>query len=695
MNYDREFLKQLDLQKNKVVYARITSLTFDESPVETIEGRVSSGGSINIDGASALRRTCSLSMVAQDVNIHDYYWGLNTKFKLEIGIDNFVDSNYPDRIWFKQGIYVITSFSCSVTTNNYSISIQGKDKMCLLDGSVGGSLHASTTFDSYDETDENGNVFTKKYPIKDIIRDSVHQFAGEPFHKIIINDLDDLGLELLEYRYDEPMFLFRKVNDDTYFNGTFNAAMPCWTTSKQQSTIGAKDDDGNYIHTYDPLMSTLTGDLIESTQLYLENPNTNNAAELVCIAKIDYGETAGYRAVELVYAGDLVGNVGEALTSILDKIKNMLGEFEYFYDLDGRFVFQKKQTYLNTSWTPIVNASYVEGNAYATASEYDFTNSELITAFNNNPNLLNLRNDFSVWGTRKSVTGNDLPVHMRYAIDKKPVSYTNYEGTTYTSDDWDWRELIFQMQADYRKHNHDDDFELKIITNNKDEENQCSLYPNGCTGYEQYYIDIEGFWRELYRPEDLWEEGDSENFYPALDENGNPHPQRYWNKMVFETPETLNFWFDFLDTEGELNQFSCKMIGNRPKAINDSAVKAIYFRDTPLIIFTTAEDYQIEEHKSGYRYFNTSNLDSIFSISSQGKSAKERVDELLYNHSYCSESVSITSIPIYYLEPNTRVHVYDENTDINGEYIVSKLTIPLTYNGTMSITATKAPERLI
>ena len=33
-------------------------------------------------------------------------------------------------------------------------------------------------------------------------------------------------------------------------------------------------------------------------------------------------------------------------------------------------------------------------------------------------------------------------------------------------------------------------------------------------------------------------------------------------------------------------------------------------------------------------------------------------------------------------------------TGINGEYIVSKVTIPLTYNGTTSITATKAVDRI-
>jgi hypothetical protein len=37
----------------------------------------------------------------------------------------------------------------------------------------------------------------------------------------------------------------------------------------------------------------------------------------------------------LTYAGDLIANIGESLTSVLDKIKNMLTEFEYFYNLEG------------------------------------------------------------------------------------------------------------------------------------------------------------------------------------------------------------------------------------------------------------------------------------------------------------------------------------------------------------------------
>jgi hypothetical protein len=110
--FDETFLNNLTLYRERELYARITALTKDELPIEFIQGKVT-GGSINIDGTSAVRRTCSLTMIAQDVNINDFYWGLKNKFKLEIGIKNVIDMNYPDIIWFKQGIYVITSFSTS------------------------------------------------------------------------------------------------------------------------------------------------------------------------------------------------------------------------------------------------------------------------------------------------------------------------------------------------------------------------------------------------------------------------------------------------------------------------------------------------------------------------------------------------------------------------------------------------------
>ena len=85
----------------------------------------------------------------------------------------------------------------------------------------------------------------------------------------------------------------------------------------------------------------------------------------------------------------------------------------------------------------------------------------------------------------------------------------------------------------------------------------------------------------------------------------------------------------------------------------------------------------------------------MFNVSGQSKSAKDKLDELIYNHGYCIENVTINTIPIYHLQPNTRIHLFDEKAGLNGDYIISKMTIPLTYNGTMQITATKAAENII
>jgi len=88
---DFEFLYQLDQNRNKVTYARITSLTLDNYPIERIEGIVT-GGSISLDGRSCVRRTCSLTLTTNNLNINNIYWSLTTRVKIEIGIENNITS---------------------------------------------------------------------------------------------------------------------------------------------------------------------------------------------------------------------------------------------------------------------------------------------------------------------------------------------------------------------------------------------------------------------------------------------------------------------------------------------------------------------------------------------------------------------------------------------------------------------------
>lgn len=743
---DKDFLLKLDQQKEKENFARIISLDFDENPLEQIEGRVT-GGSVNIDGTSAVRRSCSLSMVAENLDINNFYWGVKNKFKLEIGLSNKIDSNYPDIIWFPLGTYVITSFSTSYTTNNYTISISGKDKMCLLNGEIGGSLPSQVDFGYEEYWDKTNNIITKTpVPIKTIIREAVHTYGNEPFSNIVINDLEDSGLELMEYRGNDPMYVFYKISQQQYDNFTINGNGECKIKdSGIICPISKIEENGGHYDKRMNLAQDLT-EIVEEASIvnFRLGDSEEYNSEDYTISKVEFGDTPGYKITDLIYAGELIGNVGETITSILDKIKNMLGEFEYFYDLDGRFIFQRKKTYVNTTWNNVVSSKDEEYTNTASQSSsviYNFEDNNLITAFSNTPTLNNLKNDYSIWGNRKTASGTELPIHYRCAIDRKPIYYKTFNNKIFVATKEfynliyekvkrelyeeimedaqnfkpipqgssfdevidvilkerlkntlflvDWREIIYQMALDFYQYGHNDDYSVNIIRNNMKiyEDSDGCYYPTGRTGYEQYYADLQGFWRQLYdlnptNKEDYFLEGDN----------------IYWNKNIQNSPELLNFWFDFIDeNNSELGKYSVKSIGDRAKSVNDSDVTAIYFREVPNIIFTTADEYVNSEIKDKTGYIPvliTSGMESLFSISARGKNAKDAFDELLYNYSYCVENISLTCLPIYYLYPNSRIKVIDKNTNINGEYLVSKITLPLTYNGTMNITATKAPERL-
>ena len=938
-------------------------------------------------------------MISDNIDIRDYYWGLKTKFKLEVGVENHVSKEYDDLIWFPMGVFITTSFNTQLSLNNRTISISGKDKMCMLNGEVGGQIFASVDFgteeiaytkidkidtsgerdssflnnadyyvektgnastktkkvrsiytndgyyyvelfdsyvpwdgnieswmtyykekeneDGYEEVAEpdnysgqlyikedgivetpdrstiitqidpdryetyehftkfywkssdnvyrliegtitagygsnefnaiskvipatyqydgqlmfsefakkhgvyvmlarftdpdevfkviegtgagilkyetNGqgkyytlaeisesatipegrtfstitNIYSrdqefelKKLPLERIIRESVHAYALEPYHNIIINDLEDYALEQLTYIGDETLYAFRNVQEKNTNSGDISPG----TNVFEQLALESMLDDATKnlfksgIFEFDQL-----SELMQTGQEYNEHNSITtevNGKEITyTVAKITYGMDVGYRITDLVYSGELISNIGEALTSVLDKIKTMLGDFEYFYDIEGRFVFQRQKTYVNTSWSQFVNngdEKYVNYSLDNSDVAFSFEGNHLISQISKTPNLTNLKNDFVVWGKRKSSNGVEIPIHARYAIDKKPTSYTTLGGITYTSDEYDWRELIYQMALDYfggqgcslDKPYYDltdpDDFLLAVAEKNPQ-------YPRGYTGYEQYYTDMEGFWRQLYNPDYTptarknndagyvqkylgtsggfytkywqWEEatidGYEFDYYPnnvandladgtaAVGETSeytryytseDAAAKRGWNTAVFEAPETLNFWIDFLDSGDELSQFQIPLIGDRQKVVKEDKASAIIFKEIPNLVMVDSSnpnEVSAAQEKTGFvPIFIPKGFVQYLQISYRSISVKDKIDELLYQYGYCSESVSITALPIYTLQPNTIIQVSDAATKIEGKYIVNKITLPLGYNKTMSINASKVPERL-
>jgi hypothetical protein len=51
------------------------------------------------------------------------------------------------------------------------------------------------------------------------------------------------------------------------------------------------------------------------------------------------GDLMGYKMTAFTWPGELSMAPGSTVTAVLDKIKSVLGNFEYFYDIDGIFHF--------------------------------------------------------------------------------------------------------------------------------------------------------------------------------------------------------------------------------------------------------------------------------------------------------------------------------------------------------------------
>lgn len=716
---DTTFLEQLIEQYSHKVYAKVIALTQDELPIAEITGNVIQG-SINVDGSSAVRRTCNLTLVTSSIEVNNVDWSLHTKFRLSIGLNNYINNKYDDIIWFKQGTYIITSFSSTLNNQGYTITIQGKDKMCKLNGEVGGVLSGSHDFGKLEVQNEDGTVSYESLPVKDIIREAVHQYGLEPYANIIINDVDNIAIKLMDYKgYNNPAYVV------TY-------TIP--GTDRKTTSLEIVDNS--------PL----------AQELEKEYSKNNSLADSIIVGdiqydqvfRIDYGDGAGYEVTELTYAGDLITNIGETLTSMLDKIKNMLGDYEYFYDLDGRFVFQRQPVSYYQSWNNIQNVDnekYIDPSATTSASVYHFKKGLLIESFQNKPNINNIKNDISVWGVRSASNGQ-IKIFLRYAIDDKPKSYYSYSKkrwfySTEVGGPYDWRELIYQMAVDNNIfHGELETHRQNIIKEAKmklpgdkpiqlqleDAQLMDSYLRTWDKGYDIYYPEILSFWRQLYNTDRVYYTWNDDGT-PMVNEDGSKYyctakltdeewisyeKNHYWNpshvfcddayNLTFTHPETMNFWLEFIDPNSDIGKFSVKAIGHRPKVVNDSNVKAIYFRETPNILLVPAsQDLTLEQKRAqGYAIVNIpSYYEEYFDISTKGKSAKDEMDNLLYLHTYYQDSITISSIPLYHLEPNTRITVTDEKSGIYGDYLVKSFSIPLNHDGMMSITASRAVERII
>ena len=76
------------------------------------------------------------------------------------------------------------------------------------------------------------------------------------------------------------------------------------------------------------------------------------------------------------------------------------------------------------------------------------------------------------------------------------------------------------------------------------------------------------------------------------------------------------------------------------------------------------------------------------------RSAYEEIKQQLYQYTNYNEQVSLTMLPIYYLEPNTRITIKDTQSGLNNDFMIKTISLPLDINGTMNLSCTKVMENM-
>lgn len=157
---DKKKLKEyFKLMKQHVIKVMLEFIVTDSSGnVRDKLTGVVSGGTMNIDSGSSVRRTASLTMTPNkqlsNINEKSTLWlDKNVSINLQV-----YDNRKHEYVTFPMGIYLCESYSTSydASTNNFSVDLS--DWVLKLDGTVNGIVGGATTtiLQAYDEDPETG-----------------------------------------------------------------------------------------------------------------------------------------------------------------------------------------------------------------------------------------------------------------------------------------------------------------------------------------------------------------------------------------------------------------------------------------------------------------------------------------------------------------------------------------------------------
>lgn len=660
--------------------------------------------------------------------------------KLEYSyIDSLVPSNllypsdnlYPDSgrvLWkrvtnsdnirnYKLGIFIITKPTVTVSTSSNQVALVLQDKGCLLNGIVSGVVKNPIRLDveNLDLSEEN-SVSEFINTVSPMMRDIKYTNKDETIPALIA--------EVKKSMYSN----FGMTNTSEIFNliteltvaqrqtsqGEFDAKMKTAkvTLSSIISAISVRKLKISEIIKY--AVSSIGGEA--PGKIIIEDiPD-----KIKCPVKIPKGtykfldgttreiteDQIGYKMIDYVYPDTLTAQGGGTVTSILDSCNSALGgNYEYYYDVNGYFHFREIRNYRynRTPSLEEITSSDYRRNYNQSAVVFDFSNDSISTSFNNVLDFTNIKNDITVGNT---YNGQYIGYHI--VIDKKPttIGYV-YDGAQ--AENMDYRELIVH---NYNTGTYTFTCRTDTTDNLKKFMKLFSLsFGQNVTGYIGYvsddstpgyylckeqdgewtteYIDVSTITRSLILPdyyEDAayWVETNYDKQFRLLGED----VEKFYN-------------FEILDADSELKKFSVSSIGRRQYAKTDSSIKSLM----PTIIsdyFVATDAVKDDYNKYWYNASYTIDARSDEEETSYEKELKfplygniyndafTTIKQLLFNKTQYNDTVTIVSLPYYYLEPNNRVKAYYPKASINGFFLLNKITFNFDANGLMTSNLTRA-----
>ena len=712
----RNFLAELDNFVNQKQYIKITLLNWNELPIKEIQGELSSG-SLTKDGSSSVRRVCQLTAAldAGEYTVEDLSldFSINKKVFIEIGVWNNTQQfkEYPI-LWFPQGVFYISSATLTSSTSSaVNINLQLKDKMCGLNGIVGGKFTSTTVFDEVETQTSSGSYVSEKICIYDIIQELVHHFGGENLENILIEDVPLRIKRVVKWIGTKPVYMVATYSD--FYGTSYSLSL-----SKQENST-----------------------------------------------KYEYGEDIGYIYDDFTYTGDLTANAGETVVTILDKLISYLGNYEYFYDELGIFHFREKKNYLNTTQGKIVLNDMSENDYLIDTTMgktiYSFSDNCNMASMTVNPQYENIRNDYVVQGIRTSTsTNNSYPVMYHIAIDNRPTVPT--EGNKYT-DILIYREpetsivkaafplyvgvldakveedrgylpdvgnfnIIYRATENNENHFYywEDDVYKELVDDTDDEGTKLGTglryYSEDSSDTSRNYYVVQDWRTEMYIQgmmhkydttsanilNDYGEEVNIDYYFAELEAFW---PQVYdlMNNTFYEGMETQGcYYLDMIEPySSTLGEYCVTNIGRRTNVTKSDNVNCLFEPTIPDVCFilaydgvsdrteaeVTADVQECISQDQPYCQVKTSYYTNMATGGSYN-SAYEQIKTDLWTYTDYQETIAMTALPVFYLDVNSRVLINDKTTNTYGDFMISNISIPFGAGSLMSVSASKCLEKV-